>query len=321
MTERERFIKALKRQPLEGRVPHTELEFFLTMESLGRIHLSQKRFSQWTQMSQSERNLHIEEIADLYITVARKYDHSAIFVQPVNGVPDGTARVLERIREKSGGEFFLMIHGDATFSVPNGDNMLAFTERLYEDETGLKAEAAAGVERAIADAEKLYNTKILDGFALCADYCFNVNPFMSPEMFSEYVTPYLARLTKTYHDMGYYVIKHTDGNIMPILDQLVQTGPDALHSLDPQGGVSLGEVKRLYGDKVALIGNVNCALLQTGTEEEYKADVRRSLREGMQGWGYIFSTSNCVYTGLPLERYEGMIDIWRTEGVYQSIKD
>ena len=47
------------------------------------------------------------------------------------------------------------------------------------------------------------------------------------------------------------------------------------------------------------------------------ADVRRSLKEGMaDGKGYIFSTSNCVYTGLPLERYERMWKIWREYGVY-----
>ena len=94
-------------------------------------------------------------------------------------------------------------------------------------------------------------------------------------------------------------------------------GPDALHSLDPQGGVDLKEVKRLVGDRVALCGNVSCALLQTGTEEECIADIRRSLRDGMEGWGYIFCTSNCAYTGLPLERYELMIDIWRKEGIYR----
>ena len=72
-----------------------------------------------------------------------------------------------------------------------------------------------------------------------------------------------------------------------------------------------------YGQRICCIGNVNCGLLQTGTEEEAAADVRRSLREGMAGgYGYIFSTSNCVYTGLPLERYELMHDIWRAEGIY-----
>lgn len=98
---------------------------------------------------------------------------------------------------------------------------------------------------------------------------------------------------------------------------MVQCGPDALHSLDPQGGVDLGEVKRLYGDKVALCGNVNCGLLQTGSDAEVDADVRRALRQGMDGWGYVFCTSNCAYTGLSLERYERINRIWWEEGIYR----
>ena len=70
--------------------------------------------------------------------------------------------------------------------------------------------------------------------------------------------------------MGFYAIKHTDGNIMPILDQLVEANPHALHSLDPQGGVDIAEVKRLYGERVCLIGNVNCGKLDTGTDEEVR---------------------------------------------------
>lgn len=61
---------------------------------------------------------------------------------------------------------------------------------------------------------------------------------------SEYITPYLKDILDTYRRMGYYTIKHTDGNIMPILDQMVECGPDALHSLDPQGGAVLSEVKK-----------------------------------------------------------------------------
>ena len=188
---------------------------------------------------------------------------------------------------------------------------------LYENPEKLHDIAKRRLEAELAIQEKYHNTGILDCYALCSDYCFNTNPFFSPEMFDEFITPYLKARIDGAHEKGYYVIKHTDGNIMPILDQMVNCGPEALHSLDPQGGVDLKEVKRLVGDRVALCGNVSCALLQTGTEEECVADIRRSLRDGMEGWGYIFCTSNCAYTGLPLERYELMIDIWRKEGIYR----
>ncbi|MBM3190133.1 MAG: hypothetical protein FJZ90_15605, partial [Chloroflexi bacterium] len=154
------------------------------------------------------------------------------------------------------------------------------------------------------------------GFALCSDYCFNVGPFLRPAMFAEVVTPYLTQLIAGMRAMGFYVIKHTDGDIMPILDDLVSANPHALHSIDPQANVDIAEVKRLVGDRVALIGNVNCGLLSSGTDEQVIASARYALRHGMPGGGYVFSTSNCIYTGMPLERYELMLDVWRREGNY-----
>lgn len=319
MTERERFIKALKREPISGHCPTFELVFFLTLEAIGKIHPSHQQFRQWRQMSKTEQKLHIDYCADCYIEVAEKYHHSAIFVHPNPEDYENVIRLLEAIREKSGDKYFLMMHGDPTFEIPNGENMLKFSERMYEDEDGLKAEAEKRLQNSLNFAEKLSkHNALLDGFALCSDYCFNVNPFFSPTMFSEYIAPYLQNVIKNYRDMGFFSIKHTDGNIMPIIDQIVECKPDALHSLDPQGGVDLAEVKGLYGDKVALCGNVNCGLLQTGTEEEIIADVRRSLRDGMNGWGYVFCTSNCAYTGLSLERYELMNRIWYEEGIYKQ---
>ena len=101
-------------------------------------------------------------------------------------------------------------------------------------------------------------------------------------MFREYVTPYLAQICEAARRDGILTIKHTDGNIMPILDQLVECKPDALHSLDPMAGVDIREVKRLVGDKVCLCGNVNCALIQTGTDEEVtqSAEYCLKIRQG-----------------------------------------
>lgn len=317
MTPKEKFISALKMQPIKGRVPTFELVFYLTMEKFGRIHPRQRKFYQWDQMSDSERNMHRRDIADLYISIAKEYDHSAIFPRvAVDDDFDELLRGLDLMREMSGDEYFLMRHGDATYPIPNGDEMLEFSYRMVDDPERLKNDADEKVNKALAYAEKLAKYELVDGFALCADYCLNTGPFMSPNQFSEFVAPYLAKLIRGYRDLGYYTIKHTDGNIMPIIDQLVQCKPDALHSLDPQAGVNIAEVKKQYGKELCLIGNVNCGLLETGTDEEVAESVRYALKNGMPGYGYIFSTSNCVYTGMPLERYELMMDIWRAEGNY-----
>ncbi len=318
MTPRERFIAALERRPFVGRAPHFELVFFLTMEAFGKIHPSQRQYHQWDQMTESERQLHRNDMADLYIETARRYEHGAIFLHPNPSRDDEELRLIDLVRDKSGDEFFLMLHADATYSIPNGDNMVEQTAWFYEHMDEAMEEADHMVDNQVAHCQKLADHGGLDGFALCSDYCFNDNPFLSPDMFGMLVTPYLTRLIAAQRDMGFRIIKHTDGNIMPIIDQLVDANPHGLHSLDPQGGVDIAEVKRRYGDRVCLIGNVNCGLLTSGTDEEVIESARYSIKHGMPGGGYIFSTSNCAFTGLPLERYELMWKVWHEEAIYEK---
>lgn len=318
LTPKDRFIVALEGKQPPGLVPTFELVFFLTMELLGKVHPRHRFLDQWDQMSVSEKRHQIADAGDVYIATARHYGHSAIFVHFLRGIPNAERLIAEYIREQTGDEFFLLRHGDATMGIPNGDTMTEFCYRVVDEPEQVKAERAHAVDEKLAAAEELAGKGLFDGFALCTDYCFNSGPFLSPRQFSEFVTPYLARLIQGYRDMGFYVIKHSDGNVSPIIDQLVQCRPHALHSLDPQAGVDIAEIKRKYGREICLIGNVNCGLLQTGTEEEVSESARYALRHGMPGGGYIFSTSNCIYPGMPLERYELMMAIWRSEGRYRE---
>jgi len=270
-------------------------------------------------MEERERELHRKDMADVYLRTAERFDHDAIFLHPNPDTLEEALRLIDLVREQSGDRYFLMMHGDPTFAIPEGEHLTEFCYRMTDDAGSLHAEARTRVEQALRRAEALRRHGGLDGFALCSDYCFNEGPFLSPARFAEFIAPYLKETIAAYRALGFFTIKHTDGDIRPILDQLVDAHPHALHSLDPQAGVDIAEVKRRYGSELCLIGNVNCGLLQSGTAEEIEANVRYALRSGMPGGGYIFSTSNCVYTGLPLPRYELMVDVWRREGVYPGV--
>ncbi len=313
---------ALRGKKPPGRVPHFELVFYLTMEAFGKLHPTHRLFSQWNQMSKSEQQLHRRDIADTYVMTARHYEHSAIFVhgqmiwQKEN--TDETLKLLDEIRNISGQDYFLMMHGDTTYEIPDGNRMIKFVNDIADKPQQLKDHAQRMLDTALEEAVKFNKHGAMDGFALCSDYCFNKGPFLSPAMFDEFIMPYLTALVAGYRELGFYVIKHTDGNIMPILDALVSANPHALHSLDPQGGVDIAEVKHRVGHKLCLIGNVNCGLLDTGTDEEVIESARYALNHGMPGGGYIFSTSNCIYTGMNLKRYELMLDVWRKEGNYNK---
>lgn len=81
-------------------------------------------------------------MADLFIQTARRFEHDAIFLHPNPG-PEGDAlRLIDLVRDESGDEFFLMLHGDATYSVASGGPMTDWCARAVEHPDQVKAEAA-----------------------------------------------------------------------------------------------------------------------------------------------------------------------------------
>ena len=131
MTHRERFIKALKCEPIGGQVPTFELVFFLTMEAFGKVHPSHRYYSQWDQMSYAEKKLHIEDNADIYIRTAQRYGHSAIFIHPNPGDYDNVQWLLETIREKTGDEFFTYAGSKGHYILVSGYREFNGEDQVY----------------------------------------------------------------------------------------------------------------------------------------------------------------------------------------------
>lgn len=300
MTPKELAIRTLElRPPVPGLVPTFELQFQLVEEMFGKSYLNHEAY-QKAGPAERERMLH--ENAELLVQVAERLDYCVIME---TYTPDDESRTwtARRIKELTNDAYLLIVHGDATYGIPNGENMVEEAVKFLQHGDAMKRQADKMVDEALERGQRLIDGGI-DGFALCADYCFNTGPFLSPRLFEGFVTPYLARLCAGYREMGAYVLKHTDGNIMPILDQLVSARPHAIHSLDTQAqNMDLKVIKEKYGKDICLIGGVQCGLLQTGTEEEIIADCKYALETLMPGGGYIYSTSNVAFKGLPLERY------------------
>jgi len=98
------------------------------------------------------------------------------------------------------------------------------------------------------------------------DYASNHGPFFSPQLFHEMLFPRLRRIISAIHEEGGLAIKHSDGNVWGLLDAIIDAGADAINPLEPTAGMDIAEVKRRYGKKVCLVGNIDCSqLLSYGT--------------------------------------------------------
>ena len=317
MTHKERAFAALDRQ-IPDRVPTFELEFQLSEEMFGLPLVPEElRRENIGKLSAKEKDAKLFETAQTAAYIYGELDYSIIPLKVSatgtnweGNLPAEYFTYIKYLQELTNNNVALGGYGDGTFAIPDGDKMYEFAYRTVDDPDGLHAEAKVMADSAIERNKRLAAAGV-EVIFLCADYCYNSGPFLSPAMFSEFIQPYLYRIIDEGRKNGQYMIKHTDGNIMPIIDQLVDCKPHALHSLDPMAGVDIKEVKEKYGDKVALCGNVHCAALQTGTDEEVIQSAEYCLTYGKPNGGYLFCTSNVPFKGMPPERYRLILDVWK----------
>jgi uroporphyrinogen decarboxylase len=197
-------------------------------------------------------------------------------------------------------------NGQGTYWLLPGDEMMDFAVRLYEDRERLLDDAKRKCEESIKLAERQI-AQGADFIIINSDYAYNQGPFISPEMFSHIVTPFLKEIVTAIHSNGRKALLHSDGDLRQIMDQLVSTGLDGFQSIDPQGHMDIAEVRRQYPDHI-LMGNVQSSLLQEIDEPLIRESARYAIDSAKPGGRFIFSTSNCIFEGMPLESYLIMLD-------------
>jgi uroporphyrinogen decarboxylase len=319
MTPKERAVAALNLH-VPDKVPTFELEFQLEEEMFGRKFVPEElKINNFKNLSQKDKERVLYETAEYMVRVYTELEYSIIpgyipcdwsNFNETGKAPWELTLFYNYILDLSRGKMMIGHHGDGTFSIPNGSEMYAFAYAIADDPDGLKAQAEYNANQAIKRNKALQEAGV-ECLLLCSDYCYNSGPFLSPAMFSEYITPYLYKIIDTARKDGLYTIKHTDGNIMPILDQLVECRPHAIHSIDPMAGVDIKIVKEMVGDKVCLCGNVHCAALQTGTDQDVTESAEYCMTHAKPGGGYIFSTSNIPFKGMDPARYRMILDVWK----------
>lgn len=149
------------------------------------------------------------------------------------------------------------------------------------------------------------------------DYAHNFAPMMSPTHFREFIFPRLRRMIEVIHEEGAMCVKHSDGNLWPILDMIVDAGPEAINPLEPVAGMEMKRVKEEYGDRACLVGNIDCGeLLSHGTVDEVEQAVRQCLADGAPGGGFILSSSNSIHSSVNPQNYQAMVRTGRECGEY-----
>ena len=120
--------------------------------------------------------------------------------------------------------------------------------------------------------------------------------------------PYAESLFAEIRRLGMIGVYHSDGNVATLLESIMALGAHALQSIDPMAGMDIKQVKQQTQGRLALLGNVQCNLLQEGPEAAIRRIARYCLTHASPGSGYVFMASNSIFAGMPLANYHVMQD-------------
>ncbi|MEM2455529.1 MAG: uroporphyrinogen decarboxylase family protein [Candidatus Bathyarchaeia archaeon] len=138
-----------------------------------------------------------------------------------------------------------------------------------------------------------------------------------PNLWRKYFKPRMKALINELKKHGdIYIWYHSDGNIKPIIPDLIEIGVNILNPIQPDC-MNLAEMKMEYGDKITLWGGLSVQeTLPYGTPEKVKEKVKRTIDICAPGGGFVLGTSNNITQDTLIENFFAIYEAARKYGRY-----
>jgi uroporphyrinogen decarboxylase len=139
---------------------------------------------------------------------------------------------------------------------------------------------------------------------------------MSPRHYREFSFPYHKRYFDEFHRRGMPVIFHSDGDIRPVIDDLIAAGVDAINPMESRAGMDVRQLAPRYGQRLSFVGNIDVTVLATNDRELIRREIESKLRAAMAYDGYIYHSDHSIPPGVTLETYRWVLEEVRRIGIY-----
>jgi len=143
---------------------------------------------------------------------------------------------------------------------------------------------------------------------------------ISPDIFRDWQLDFIQRLCLVAHRYGQVVQLHMCGRSRKALEILLETDLDAVEPLEraPTGDCDLAEVKRLFGKRFSLKGNVNSIeTMLNGSPEDVEREAKRCIESASAGGGYILAVGDQTPYWTPPENISALVESARKWGRYE----
>lgn len=132
---------------------------------------------------------------------------------------------------------------------------------------------------------------------------------ISPDMWRKFFKPRMARFIRELKTKNpkVKIAYHSDGNIFPIIPDLIEIGLDVLNPIQP-ASMDPAEVKRLYGGSLCFWGSIDEQVtLPFGSPKDVEREVHTRLETIGKDGGFIIGPTHHVQLDTPLENFKAMV--------------
>lgn len=154
-----------------------------------------------------------------------------------------------------------------------------------------------------ACAKAIRREKLLPFIYLGEDICYNRGPMVPVSLLKEIYFPHLKRALQPLKEVGAKIIWHSDGNILPILDDLLGCGADGFQGFQGETDERLEELASLRsrsGDKLILWGSISVtSTLPFGSVKDVEREVERCIDAAAEGGGFFIAPTSSVGPEVP----------------------
>ena len=152
------------------------------------------------------------------------------------------------------------------------------------------------------------------------DYGTNVGPMFNPEVYKKFFKPRYRRSIDMIKRLAPQakVLLHCDGAIRRFMPDLIESGFEVLNPIEGHlPGMHPAELKRDFGNEMVFQGGVDVkTVLNNGTIEDVRREVRLRIEQMGQGGGYILAPAHNFGNDIPLENMLAFFEAGRELGSY-----
>ena len=149
------------------------------------------------------------------------------------------------------------------------------------------------------------------------DLAFDLGLMVRPEIYREYLFPWLGEIGYICKCKNLPFIFHTDGTYWELIDDLIKVGVNAIHPIEPKGmGKDINRLKKDFSNKLCLIGGVDLDVLIRGNNQSVEKETLQRIKEIAPGGGYLLGSSNTISSEVRIDNYRVMIDTALKYGKY-----